>query len=168
MMNKIFVNSIVCILISLFSVNTFGQISQGGIPYSFQLNSEKADEDKRFSLAKIPTFDMPLIKQSIIEELKENNSKEQDVYQFAYSFDVKIDVKESAIKDSIDSGILYKLAIKSSSAYSINIIFSEYHVPHGAKLFIYNETCDYLIGAFTSNNNKEDKIFAVSDRKSVV
>ncbi|MBR4620635.1 MAG: T9SS type A sorting domain-containing protein [Salinivirgaceae bacterium] len=159
---KVLITICVCICIPLFTSNSFGQISQGGIPYSLQFHTEKGNDECWHSLEEIPTFEMALIKQSIIEELKENNSKKQDVYQFAYSFNVKIDVKESATKDSIDCGILYRLAIKSSGAYSVNIIFSEYHVPDGAKLFIYNETCDYVIGAFTSNNNKKDNIFAVS------
>jgi hypothetical protein len=39
---------------------------------------------------------------------------------FAYSFDLKIDLKKSSVKDSMDCGILYRLAIKSAGAYSIN------------------------------------------------
>ena len=41
-------------------------------------------------------------------------------------------------------------------------IFSEYHVPPCAKLFMYNESYEHIIGAFTSNNNKDDKVLAVS------
>ena len=147
----------------LFSVNAFGQISQGGIPYSFQISSDEtiSNERKDIFLREIPTIEMPAISRTTIDELKANN-KQQIPYQFAYSFDVNIDLKQSALKDSLDCGFLYRLALKSSDAYSINVIFSEYRIPPGAKLFMYNEKQDYVIGAYTSNNNKEDGIFAVS------
>ena len=117
----------------------FGQVSQGGIPYSLQLISKEQHDDKNENVLSkdIPMLEMPLIDQSTIEELKTNNNKEQKTYQFAYSFDTIIDVKKYAVKDSIDCGFLYRLAITSVGAYSINIIFSEYHVPPCAKLFYF-------------------------------
>ena len=105
---------------------------------------------------------MPFIDKSVIEDLRRSNNKENESYQFAYSFDTVIDVKKSAMKDSVECGILYRLAIKSSGAHSINIIFSEYHVPPCAKLFMYNEDYEHVIGAYTSNNNKKSNILAVS------
>lgn len=152
----------IIITLPAFAPNVLGQISQGGVPYSIAQYSTNAIGGNLSSSNIIPTIEMPFIDQSIIKELKEYNNKEQDTYQFAYSFDVCINVKESAIKDSIDCGVLYRLAIHSAEAYSINIIFSEYHVPSGATLFMYNEKLDHVIGAFTSNNNKTDKILAVS------
>ena len=153
------------VLFFFVSYHGYGQVSQGGIPHSLQLDSEKRNEnnrDERTLSKNIPVFDMPSIEQSIIEKLKEDNNKRQKSYQFAYSFDTIIDVKKTAIKDSVECGFLYRLAIKSTGAYSINIIFSEYHLPPCAKLFMYNESYEHLIGAFTSNNNKESKVLAVS------
>ncbi|MCL2290275.1 MAG: T9SS type A sorting domain-containing protein [Bacteroidetes bacterium] len=142
-----------------FSYLGYGQLSQGGLPYTLQLSEDR--NGKELS-ADIPVLNMPHIDQSIIDELKADNDSVQGYYQFAYPFDVNIDLKEAAIKDSLDCGILYRLAIRSPGAYSINIIFSEYAVPPCAKLFMYNETHEHIIGAYTSNNNKEFKVFAVS------
>lgn len=153
---------IIYMLLLFLSIPSSCQISHGGIPYSFLLENGQTRSLKQFSINNIPTIDMPTLNDSIIENLQKSNSKENDSYQFAYSFDVKIDVKDSATRDSIENGILYKLAIKSSEAYSINLIFSEYHIPPGAKLFLYNEHRNHILGAFTSNNNKGDKIFAIS------
>lgn len=151
----------ILILLCLCSLSYFGfgQLSQGGIPYSLQLKTEYPNENILSS--NIPIFNMP-VDQSIIKNLKEESDNKGDGYQFAYTFDVNIDLKGIAVQDSLDCGILYRLAIQSPGAYSINIIFSEYYVPPCAKLFMYNETYEHIIGAFTSNNNKEFKKLAVS------
>ena len=73
----------------------YGQLSQGGIPYSLQLRAEYPNENILSS--NIPVFNMP-IDQSIIEKLKEDNNKELESYQFAYPFDVNIDMKAVATR----------------------------------------------------------------------
>ena len=97
----------------------------------------------------------------IIDDIKRRNS-ENECFQFAYGFDVNIDIKDVSLIDTLQYGILYRVGVKSNNAYSINIIFSNYFVPDGAKMFLYNEKQDVILGAYTSNNNKKDQIFATS------
>ena len=84
---------LLAIILGLINQYTLGQISQGGIPYSFQLRDEKSN--KRILSRNIPVIEMRRIDKSTIEGLRESNRKEWGSYQFAYSFDVKIDLKES-------------------------------------------------------------------------
>lgn len=101
---------------------------------------------------------MPKVSQAQIDSIKQKNKKGRQVYQFAYSFDVNIDLKTKSTVDTLNIGVLYRYEIESSDAYSINVIFSEYEVPRGAKLFLYNEGESHIIGAFTSGNNKPSKV----------
>ena len=40
---------------------------------------------------------------------------------------------------------------------SLNLIFKEYKLPRGSKLFIYSKNGEHIRGAFTSNNNKKSE-----------
>lgn len=145
---------ILSIAILLFNNSIFGQISQGGEPYSFNVDLKNINQDTILLSEKIPIVNMQPIDEAIIEQIKQSNETENKPFQFAYNFYVDIDVKKSAVIDSLDVGLLYRLSIKSENAYSINLIFKKYLLPQGAKLFIYNNDKTDVIGAFTSNNNK--------------
>lgn len=139
------------VAIIVLSTNVmFGQISQGGYPYSFK-SDIRHDEDND-----IPVIRMPAIRKTALDSIIQNNRLFGE-NQFAYDFTVNINVKESAKVDSIDIGLLYRLAIHSDDAKSINLIFNNYELPRGAKLYIYSADKQYILGAFTSNNNKQSK-----------
>lgn len=133
------------------------QMSQGGVPYSFRpqkANASRGYEQRDLrSQENIPIIEMPALRRGAIDSIKTNYEG-----QFAYDFSVNIDVKTSSWVDSISIGEIYRLKIKSSGAKSLNLIFSKYHLPGGAKLFIYSSDKKSLIGAFTSNNNSESGV----------
>ena len=158
-MKKIVKQAILLIVLILIQNISFGQISQGGIPYSFQSKSlkkshtNKSDVDLQKS---VPVKTMPKVSTQTINSIKQQN-KLQYQEQFAYGFNVDIDIKTSSVIDSLDIGLLYRLSIKSKGAKSINVIFKKYALPKGAKLFIYNEDNQSVLGAFTSSNNKKSE-----------
>ena len=131
-----------------------GQISQGGVPYGIQSTQKKSTGTIATLSEDVPTIQMPQVSQSAIDSIKEENKKGVEVFQFAYRFNVNINLKDTSVVDSLESGLLYRFSVKSSGAKSINIIFKEYNVPLGSKLFLYNSDQTITKGAFTSNNNK--------------
>jgi lysyl endopeptidase len=137
---------------------TYGQVSQGGTPYSFDQTIKTKDGKPIKPMEKLQKRTMPKVNQSKIESIKQKNIRERRVHQFALGFDVNIDLKNESTIDTLDIGILYRYQIESPGAFSLNVIFSEYEVPRGAKLFIYNTETGHIIGAFTSNNNQTSKI----------
>lgn len=138
-------------ILALSANVVFGQISQGGYPYSFKSDIRLGED-----IDSIPVIRMPEIRKTALDSIIQNNQLFGES-QFAYDFTVDIDVKESARVDSIDIGLLYRLAIHSDNAKSINLIFDNYELPHGAKLYLYSVDKQYVLGAFTSNNNKQSK-----------
>lgn len=139
----------------------YGQISQGGLPYSFDKTIKTKKNKSIQSRSNLRRTIMPRIDQSKIDSIKENNKKSERAFQFAYSFNVAIDIKAESTVDTLELGVLYRHIIKSPGAYSLNVIFTEYVVPRGAQLFLYNQEQNHLIGAFTSNNNKESQILPI-------
>ena len=149
------------LLMSIVSL-TYGQVSQGGSPYSFDTKIKTKQGKPITPKENLRKTFMPKITQTQIDSIRliNRNSKHEKAFQIAYSFDINIDIKTSAIIDTLDIGILYRYEIESEGAYSLNIIFSEYEIPRGAKVFIYNLDTEHIIGAFTRDNNKASKVLA--------
>lgn len=135
-----------------FTTCVFSQKKKEGSPYSMVVKTTKKE---------IPIISMPSIKQSEIDNIKANNELDGEKFQFAYGFDVNIDVKENAIVDTLKNGLLYRLSIRSKGAKSLNVIFGKYDLPPEAKLYLYSKNHKSIKGVFTNENNKFKKKLAV-------
>ncbi len=62
----------------------------------------------------------------------------------------------------LDGFNVWRLAIKSDGAKSLNLIFDTFYLSGDDKLFVYNPERTQVLGAFTKENNKPSKIFAVA------
>ena len=146
--------NILLILVNLLiSGFVFSQISHGGIPKSFTYNNG----------IYIPTIKMEQQDpRSYIKEDVERDAFKDNTWRFGINIPVNIDVRQHAIVEDIANGKMYRLRIYSEGAVSINFRFSNYKLPKGASLYIYNDEQDQILGAFTSDNNKEHGKLGVS------
>ena len=145
---------LISLLAISFSLYLSAQISEGGTPYSlkYDLRSE------------IPVIEMPAFDADLQREIDEvDNEIDVKPFRFAKSFEVEADLTNSGLWETLPNGDqLWRIRIKSKGAYSLNIIFSEYYLPKGAKLFLYNSDKSFIIGAFTYKNNKQSRILPTS------
>ena len=127
------------------------QISAGGTPVSLD-KALRAD----FESVTMPWVDVAaLLAEDEIEQSK------GIPYRFGYPFEVNYDLDNSGTWEELpDGGRVWRLRIVCPGAYSINLVYRNFWLPEGAQFFIYNEDKSYLIGAFTSRNNKEYEKFA--------
>lgn len=121
------------------------QLSEGGFPLPEAESSLK-------SAPAIPTIVMPPF--SVAGEAA---SMPKCGNKFAHKFRTSISIKEQGIKTTIGSANVWKVGIKSEGAYSLNLIFSDFLLPEGARLFIYSPGKEQLLGAFTQKNNTTHK-----------
>lgn len=128
------------------------QLSQGGTPYSFSHTESKS----ALNMVTMPAFDLEALKaQDAI------NDQSKGPFRFGYNHFVNLNMNNSGTWTTLANGDrLYRLSIKCPNAQSVNIAFDDFYMPAGATLFIYNGSEDYVIGAFTSVNNQDDKAFA--------
>jgi lysyl endopeptidase len=154
---KLFIRMIVSFFsIFLLVFASYGQISHGGSPFSFSLQSKSVISPQ------IPVIEMPFVDVDYLktEDLVLDQIKEIP-WRFGFNIDVKIDVKSHGLEQSLTDGSkLWSVEIYSPGAVSINLLFDEFQIPPGAELFIYNESKTDVIGAFTAFNNRSDSIFA--------
>jgi lysyl endopeptidase len=134
----------------LFSLNVNAQISAGGVPESFS----RPNLSETFEVMTMPVLDIPAIKAA-----EAARGDEPRPYKFGENIFVDYSLQNSGTWEELENGRLWRLAIKSEGAFSLNFIFSDFFMPAGAEFFIYNEQKDYVLGAFTSQNNREDRAF---------
>ena len=154
-MKKIYV-VLLTISFSFISLAGFSQISQGGLPLSFQ--------NPQHITGKVPFEIMPKV--DVKQLLAEDSLNEiyKDVpWRFGENIPVSYDLNNSGIWDVSPKGDrIWRLGIKCPGAYTINLTFDNYHLPPGATLFVYNIDKTNVIGAFTDLNNREDSVFATT------
>jgi len=107
----------------------------------------------------MPVFDVE-------EELRIDSLNESDLrsgYRFAYKFITNYNRSNSGTSFTLLDGTrVWRLGIRSKGALSINILFSEFELPEGARLFLYNSDQTHIRGSFTHLNNSDLEIFPVS------
>ncbi|MEW6051125.1 MAG: hypothetical protein AB1644_08720 [Candidatus Zixiibacteriota bacterium] len=142
------------------SASVLGQVSIGGQPLTFV--------DQSLS-ASIPVKLMPSVdNRALLAEDEAEQSKDVPL-RFGYPFDVNFTTDNAGFWQILPNGDrLWRLRIASPSAFSINLLYDRFWLPEGAKLFLYSEDQSFLIGAFTSQNNKAEGQFATAPVKGDV
>lgn len=130
------------------------QISEGGIPMkTAELKSSRGEK------VEMPSY-MLFFKSADEEVTNENRLKS---FYFAHPFEVNFTTSNSGEWYKSQSNyVIWKLTIRSEGAYSINLIFDDFELPEGAKLFVFSETEEYILGAYTHKNNNKSGKFAIS------
>ena len=83
--------------------------------------------------------------------------------RFAYTVTVEYNYENSGIWDTLDDGLkLWRLGLYADNASSVNIIFSEFNIAKGVRIFIYDNRQKNILGALTYRNNKTGGILATS------
>ena len=118
----------------------------------------KSSEKKLVEMPPIQNF---LSAEIDAEELGSGNMLKP--FEFAYPFEVDLNPGNSGEWFQGENGFyIWKLTIRSKGAKSLNLIFNEFKIPESARLFVFNEIENHVLGAFTQFNNKPSGKFAVS------
>lgn len=132
------------------------QISQGGVP--MKTGILKSSRGRIVEMPSVNNF-------SLAENEEDNQSTETKLkpFRFAYPFEVNLTPENSGEWLQGENGYaVWKVTIRSAGAKSINLIFEEFNLPSNARLFLFSETENHILGAFTDVNNKSSGKFAVS------
>ncbi|MEI8203961.1 MAG: T9SS type A sorting domain-containing protein [Bacteroidota bacterium] len=144
------------LLVVIISTLAFSQISKKGTPPSFkaELKSELNNE--------VPLLIMPAIDiDKLLSEDAINNLQKDIPWRFGENLFVDVSLYNSGVWSMMKDGSkVWRLRIKSTGAYSINLTFNKFHLPANAELYIYNTNHSDVLGAFTEQNNQTDNFFA--------
>ena len=148
-------------LLSLFFIVftisvAYSQLSIPGTPPSFN-----ATFNSDIPLTQMPSFDL---KKVLAEDaLRQKSATKPTPGRFGHKMPVTLNLNNSGKWETLPNGDrIWRLAIQSKKAFSINLLFDKFYLPHGGELYLYNEAQDYVLGAFTSQNNKPYNEFSTS------
>jgi PKD repeat protein len=140
------------VLFSAFSFSSQAQISQGGTPPSFKSTLFKSAISEEI----LPNPEVS----KLLKEDRFNDSIGMP-YRLAYMIPVNICMDYSGTWDSLSTGEkIWRLKITAPSAAGLYLVYDNLYLPKGSKLFLYNEDKQFVIGAFTEQNNHPSHLFA--------
>lgn len=152
---------ILFILLVALSLPLHAQISHGGEPLFLFKDKDglrnAANDPSLF--VEMPAFDVD----SLLMEDSLNEANMRGAYRFAHKFFQSLEIGRSGHNFTLADGTrVWQVGIRSKGAYSINLLFSEFHLPEGGKLFLYNTARSHVLGAFTHKNNNDDNLLPTS------
>lgn len=135
-------------LIFLFTSITIGQVTNEGKPKSWKLLLES-------NTSKIlPKFDLEKVK----AEDKINDTKYDKPWRFGFMHSVDYGLQDGTWNTLKNGDRIWRIAIESPGALSLNFIFDEFYLPKGASVYLYSDDKKDLLGAYTSIQNQESGI----------
>lgn len=142
------------ILLILFPLGVSSQISEGGTPTYIKRLKSAISASEVIILPKIDNQEMQLKYSRTTENMLKP-------FHFAHPFQVSL-TPENSGKWYSDSDLnVWQLRIRSTGAYSLNLILNQYHLPEKARLFIINEKTGETKGAYTNSNNSDSQTLAI-------
>lgn len=136
-----------------FSLRCNSQVSYGGTPASFS--------HLKSANLQLPVVEMVRVN-NLELQLAELQSKNQFKNQkFAKGFDVDISPENSGVWETIEGTKIWRVAIRSEGAYSLNILFDKAILPTGASLFVYSADHQIVRGAFNANNEQSSGMLPI-------
>lgn len=140
--------SILFILLAQFS---FAQISEGGLPASFQHNLKND----------IATENLPAVSEQWKKDKQVKADKNGTLQAIGKIIETNYTFHNSGTWHTAEKGNkIWRLKINAEKAQGVNLYFKNFELPQGAKMFVYNEEKTQVLGAFTAKNNSEMKYFA--------
>ena len=134
-------------IIFIFSFTSYSQVTNEGIPVSWQLN---LDNDN-IPAVNLPSFDIDRVR----AEDEINDRKFDAPWRFGYMHSVDYGFEDGVWTTLENGDRIWRLIVKSDNALSLNFIFDDFYMPEGGYIFLYNNQKSDLLGAYDSRQNQD-------------
>lgn len=141
------------LLFVIFCITTnyaYSQQSYGGKPLSFS-NKFLSDNIDHITLSK------PNMEEIYQEDIE--NEKNGRMYMVGRILPITLTMQNSGTWDILDDGTkVWRLKITAPDAKSLVTLFSNFYLPKGSQLFLYNENKKQIVGAFDDRTNPRNSL----------
>jgi lysyl endopeptidase len=134
----------------IFTTSVTSQVTNQGSPLSWKLLS---DQDQVATNA-LPSFDLEQVR----AEDALNDYKFDKPWRFGFMHSVDFGFEHGQWTTLKNGDRIWRLAVESKDALSMNFIFDEFSIPPGSSVYLYNNDRSDLLGAYTSVQNQESGI----------
>jgi hypothetical protein len=117
--------------------------------------SNKQDKLENISTIELPAKNWTEEKKRLIEF----NNQALKPFKFGYAFkDQQYDLTHGKWTTTSEGDQIWTLAFYSPGARSLNVLWSDFYLPKGATLFVYNEDKSDVIGAYSHLQNNKNGV----------
>jgi hypothetical protein len=117
--------------------------------------SERAALPDEIPLVVLPGPDVPAL-------MAEDELRGQRPYRYGALLRTSLGLDDSGRWDELPDGTLvWRLALASPGALSLGVLFDEYELPDGARLFLHDRARSVVLGAFTAETRQPNGMLAV-------
>ncbi|MES2837916.1 MAG: T9SS type A sorting domain-containing protein [Bacteroidota bacterium] len=142
---------------SILFNSLYAQLSDRSKPFSF---SYKISQINKITIIS-EKINLPFFNLDSLKNEDAINDTKKGVYRFGYNHTVNLTTENSGYWTELENGDkVWQLEIASHNAKTLNLAFSDFKLPKGAKLWVFNIENNDCIGAFNSDINSEDGYFA--------
>jgi len=137
---------------------------QGQIPHGFARPlPEGVEKSSRLRSAVDYFVEMPSLDTDSARYIDDLPGNRVGGLRFAHTFFTNLSPENSGIVFTAEDGSrIWKVGIRSNGAFTLNVLFSEYELPEGATLFLYNPDRSVVLGPFTRENRPNGGEFPVA------
>lgn len=138
------------LLTIILTLSGFAQVTNEGSPQSWKIESAKA-----VSAITLPSFDKTKLEK---EDLITDKLKDRP-FRFGYEFLVDYSTENAGTWETLANGDrIWRLRFVSEGAKTMNFVFTDFFMPAGATLYLYNNDRTDVLGAYTSLQNSEERV----------
>lgn len=130
---------------------SIAQTSYGGSPIGLQKSFLSSSKNQSISTTSIGDVDSDAL-------LQEDRIK--GLNRFATSTEVSLNLDRGGAWTDLSNGDkLWRAKLKSSNALGVSVLFKNFRLAEGAKLFVYSPNGSQIKGSYTHLNNKDSGMF---------
>jgi lysyl endopeptidase len=139
------------ILLSFFiSLTAYSQVTNEGRPVSWGIN-----ELQEVTPVIMPQFDLKKLQ----AEDKANEARKDKPWRYGHEFMVDHNLSNSGSWHDLPNGDrIWRIRFASRGAKTMNFLFSDFYMPAGAKVYLYNNDRSDLLGAYDAKQNNENRV----------
>ena len=122
--------------------------------YSYAQSTDSRIASTQLPIGMVELIEMPWVdnKELLSQELERRGPGIAP--RFAHSFEVDITTSTKGLWEDLDNGkSVWRVGVKSVDAYSLNFGFSEFYMPEGGSLILYDAQQKHIMGPFTPADN---------------
>lgn len=143
---------IITIFLLLLAVTLQAQVTNQGKPKSWELKNIQFEQVDPIEM---PSFDLKAIQ----AEDKANEGRKDIPWRYGYEFMVDYNLNNSGNWQTLPDGSrVWRIRFHSEGAKTMNFLFSDFYMPKGANLYLYNNNRTDLLGAYDSKQNNEERV----------
>jgi lysyl endopeptidase len=143
-------NILFLVLATIISLNSIAQVTNEGKPYSWK----NLDDTETFQPKVLPSFDLEAVR----AEDETNDRRFDSPWRFGYMHSVDYGFNEGQWTTLDNGDRIWRILISSPGALSVNVVFDDFFMPDGGKVYLYNNEKTDLLGAYTSTQNQDSGI----------